>query len=1210
MKNIKRHAIRSAIVAGLLAIGMTTALAQTNLVGVNFVNYGGLGIDNTNPASLLPSESAGAPGYAQVNWNNLAKSGDGFTNGVVLTNSLGAATTLFINWDGGWTDSSGTATSLGSPDGKLMDGSLASSTTANTVGTSVYGSAWNEKPLVYVSGLQSWYQAQGAEAFGVVVYRNAHNWWDTSVAWIQSVTGSPTNNTMAGGADLTPRLWNSQNTIFAGTYVQIPATATNQANEYYGGGNYCTFIGITNDAVLIRTGDFTDSGWGNSPLNGFQIVPVFPTLPIVNTPTFSPSSTVYAEVPVTISVVATGDPLQPQLWYQWQSDNGNGGLATNNILDATNTTYSFTPTNSDSPYTLQFQVVVTNVFGATTSLVATLTVNPGVPPYVTTDTTPGAGNSSSAIYSYVNGSITFNAAFDGPHPIDYQWQADTGSGYVDILDATNTTVTLTNLQLSDSGSYQLFATNHYGGTPSTPSALTVLDDPAAPDVSQAYAYAVMTNNPYAYWRFSETIDSTAGNSVQAYDYSGHNFNATYGNQAYDMQAGPAPSAFPGFESTNTSVGLVNGTDNSWLNVPNLNLNTNAVTITAWINPSAGIGSYWGLFMWHGANGDVAGFGFGGNITNSVAELGYNWNSNSASTYNFHSGLYAPLDQWSFVALTITPTNSTLYLYYIDGGGTHLSKAVQSITNLPEAFSGGTIRIGTDNYSGRNFNGYLDEVAVFNQSLTESQLQNLFLTASGLSGVASYIATDITATPANAINLYPGQVPVKLTVVGSGAPAPNYQWQAGSGGVFTNIMDGGVFSGASSGTLTINPVAPANYLDYRLVLTNTYGSATSSVYALAQAVVPNNGLWTARYQFTNSSGTLWYNAYGSGTLSVPGILGSGNFWNPVPGTGDWNGGPFTSASDYMDDGSTHSGVTVTLNGSGQSIAAGNTNYPANDRRGLLTQFAFYSPGAGITVTNAIVLHVPNGIFNLALHGDDAPWSDRGAAFTVHGANGDQTDMTTNTSQYTYFVNHDSSVVITNVLVTNGVLNVDAAPTPSVPAHATNDQFVINAVEVQLVSYGTPTAGFNAAATNVYVGQWFAFSDQSSSVTNVVWDFGDGDIYTNVNGTVYHAYSAVGTYTVSQTVTGPGGTASVTKASYIHVFAQPGNGDSSMSSGSFIFSGTGGIPGDPYRILTSTNLALPLANWTPVLTNTFGMDGSYSYTNSSPTNGANFFIMVSP
>jgi hypothetical protein len=67
---------------------------------------------------------------------------------------------------------------------------------------------------------------------------------------------------------------------------------------------------------------------------------------------------------------------------------------------------------------------------------------------------------------------------------------------------------------------------------------------------------------------------------------------------------------------------------------------------------------------------------------------------------------------------------------------------------------------------------------------------------------------------------------------------------------------------------------------------------------------------------------------------------------------------------------------------------------------------------------------------------------------------------------------------------------------------------------------------------------------------------------------------------------------------------------LSAGSLTFSGTGGIPDAQYRILTSTDVSLPLANWTPVAINRFAADGSYSYTQSSLTNVASFFRLVTP
>ena len=265
------------------------------------------------------------------------------------------------------------------------------------------------------------------------------------------------------------------------------------------------------------------------------------------------------------------------------------------------------------------------------------------------------------------------------------------------------------------------------------------------------------NHPWAYWKFEET-QNTLTSSMQAYDYSGHNFDATYGNSdgtansgcldggeniSQNTQYGPNPNdylnAYPGMPSTNGCAGL-RYNNNGYLKVPPLNLNTNTVTFTMWIYPNdAGdvIGANTGLLM--NRNGsDAAGVGFSGNQNaNLTAALGYTWNNNNPATYNWNSQLFPVPQQWSFVAWVITPTNTTIYLYYVTGEATNLLKAVNNVTNAPEAFSGGTTWLGSDNWNNwQTFDGSIDEMAVFTNAMSETQVQGLFLRALGLTnGVA-------------------------------------------------------------------------------------------------------------------------------------------------------------------------------------------------------------------------------------------------------------------------------------------------------------------------------------------------------------------------------------------------------------------------------------------------------------------------------------------
>ena len=83
---------------------------------------------------------------------------------------------------------------------------------------------------------------------------------------------------------------------------------------------------------------------------------------------------------------------------------------------------------------------------------------------------------------------------------------------------------------------------------------------------------------------------------------------------------------------------------------------------------------------------------------------------------------------------------------------------------------------------------------------------------------------------------------------------------------------------------------------------------------------------------------------------------------------------------------------------------------------------------------------------------------------------------------------------------------------------------------------PTAEFSGSPTSGCKDLTVNFSDQSSGeVTSWNWDFGDGGSSTAQNPS--HVYTSTGTFTVSLTVDGPGGSDSETKTNYIAVSEAP-------------------------------------------------------------------------
>jgi autotransporter-associated beta strand protein len=211
-----------------------------------------------------------------------------------------------------------------------------------------------------------------------------------------------------------------------------------------------------------------------------------------------------------------------------------------------------------------------------------------------------------------------------------------------------------------------------------------------------------------------------------------------------------------------------------------------------------------------------------------------------------------------------------------------------------------------------------------------------------------------------------------------------------------------------------------------------------------------------------------------------------------------------------------------------------------------------------------------------------------------------------------ITNTSNANVTNTYAAAGSYTVSLIVTDNTGNSNTNTQTAY--IVVQSASQ-PPVSAFSGTPRNIFVTQTVVFTNNSTgSYTNSAWSFGDENVAnlsgSSVSNNVSDIYTNAGNYTVQLIVTGAGGSGTNTQTAYIVVKPKPALGKPVLSGGNFIFTGTNGPAGDQYRILASTNVALPLASWTPVLTNVFASDGSYGYTNSAPTNKASFFILDSP
>ena len=151
----------------------------------------------------------------------------------------------------------------------------------------------------------------------------------------------------------------------------------------------------------------------------------------------------------TFSIIATGTvPLS----YQWYFN------TTNRLAVATN--YSLTLTNVQSTNAGNYSVIVTNVAGSVTSSNATLTVL--VPPLITTQPQSQTNCQGSM--------VSFTVTATGAAPLSYHWYFN---GTNLLAGATNTSLTMTNVQTTNAGNYSVIVANSYGSVTSSVATLTV-----------------------------------------------------------------------------------------------------------------------------------------------------------------------------------------------------------------------------------------------------------------------------------------------------------------------------------------------------------------------------------------------------------------------------------------------------------------------------------------------------------------------------------------------------------------------------------------------------------------------------------------------------------------------------------------------------------------------------------------------------------------
>jgi hypothetical protein len=709
---------------------------------------------------------------------------------------------------------------------------------------------------------------------------------DSSTIWLQSgnlngaVGNSSAQETVSYAFTPVPGVWYhtaytyDSNLQTQTLYLNGAVVASGQVNIQMGYDSHPVLMGSEFDSgvlVLPFNGRIDEASIYNRALTATEVASIYaaaftgkclptPTPPAIVTP--PTNQMVSTGSTVVFSVVADGTP---PLAYQWQFDG-------TNIAGATNT--SVTVTNANFNNAGSYNVTVTNKIGSTNA-VATLTV--GDPPSITVQ--PQSQEVAQGSYA------TFSVTAAGTGPLSYQWYYDGAA----LAQDTNAALSLTDVQSTNNGSYNVVVSSPFGSAVSSNAMLTVDLLPSIVTQPQSQAALVggnvtfsvvaegvssplppVTSGTLQLWLKADAgvITNSAGLVSQWQDQSGNANHASQSSANYQPLLVSA-AGLGGKAAVRFANGYLHGVGS--VGVPNA---MTAFTVyNAFAYPSNDI------VLWMIG---VPGSAYGACRGDGLANFGYM--RFSTWTYDYTASFIVPTNTYRLRTDRLDTNLDTLNMFdATTSGGTNFTFSVSGALT-PDA---GYYVAGVDAslpyvVSGRFFDGDIAEVIIYQGYLTETDrlavqayLEQKYYqsgSSNGLSyqwqfdgnniagatnasltlanvqiandGVYTVIVSDGTAsvTSSNA-TLTVGGLPVIATqpasqsvesncnaafnVSASGVQPLSYQW-------WENSLP---LAAQTNSILAVTNTQASNFGSYTVVVTNIFGAATSSVAVLALASPP-------------------------------------------------------------------------------------------------------------------------------------------------------------------------------------------------------------------------------------------------------------------------------------------------------------------------------------------------------------------------------------
>ncbi len=306
----------------------------------------------------------------------------------------------------------------------------------------------------------------------------------------------------------------------------------------------------------------------------------------------------------------------------------------------------------------------------------------------------------------------------------------------------------------------------------------------------------------------------------------------------------------------------------------------------------------------------------------------------------------------------------------------------------------------------------------------------------------------------------------FTAAASGTPAPTAQWQVDNGSGFTNITNGGVYSGSATGTLTITGATAAmNGYKYQAIFTNSGGSATSTAALLTVDFAPT---------VTTSPTSQTVNAGSSVTFTA---AASSNPAATVQWAASTDGG--TTFSNIAGATSTSYTFTTAAGDNGKQFEAVFTDSVGSTTSTVATLTVDFAPTVTTSPASQTINAGSSVTFTAATSGNPAAtvqWmvsSDGGATFSnIAGATSASYSFTAaagdNAKQFEAVFTNSAGTATS----TAATLTVNFAPT------------VTTSPTSQTVNAGSSVTFTAAASSNpAATVQWMASSDGSATFNNI-------------------------------------------------------------------------------------------------------------------------------